>query len=1400
MRCLKSVAAVWLIFASWCFSVSGAEAKKEEEDKDAERAIQALLVTGGASHDYSVRKEIITRGIRERVGKKIEWMVRLQGEGESDAKIPLFDSPTWADGYDIVVHDYCFPRVWDTAYVDRVLAPHRSGIPAVLIHGTMHSFRTGDSRWFDFCGITSRRHDDEYPLTITPKKPLSSIWGGLDTWMTPAGQLYLVDAVSEDTKVLGTALARGAEKEHAVVWQHRYGPAGARVFGMTPGNDLTTLVQPEYLDVLARGFLWALEQTGGDGFKEVAPEASLSGFTLPVTPPDLPAVGARALSFASAGVAMPGEVVASSPWDGKLAADRDSGTSWIPEKSGPVVWQGELSRTSRVSALSIVWDNPPARYALSTSMDGIVWEAVGGQDAKDEARVAPGVLHEMAGRDARWVRVDILQSGGGAPSGIREVGAYAKGSDVPAAFRIDTLPGEKSESAAGALLSLDDTRVENEFLLNRDWSLEAVATLSPDAVVKSITTTASGSAFLLVASAIRKDAALEVLHCRNDGSELELSTYLDGLSPQSVIGWDGEWLYVFDGPSMNLYRDTNGDGVADERHSKGPLFSDELSDQGKPLNRVLHEMAVAPDGWIYASFSQERESEAFSRRGKAIALPEHGILRFNRDMEMPELVVSSPGKMESFIVDLQSVRVISSGGKGGLYELPSIAAGLSTLDALSGPTPAAIARGQGERRWLEISTDSVTEAAVDGPSIERKQVAVIPGVQHFSLDGRNNGWFVRRDDSGNPVQLGVISRGGGVIGMDLDRVSATDLIENIGKGTVRQREAVFLELQRRKRIPVSAIEAILGDPKREVAVRGLALRLLAEVDKEHALNLLVDRAKSAEPALRSVAFALLGNANGAANHGVFSRISEETDPSVTAAILSGIFRSGSDVAGLDRLVLKLAATPDPGVAEAASAFLVRRDAAGVCFDALDDPEKNELWPAAFEVLSQSHRQTVVEGLGARLARTSDPGFRAQCLSALCRLYVLPSGEKWDASGFVGSLLRASLSDRRVNKARLLDEMVTHQIPFQPSPLVSLAREDLTLEPFVVDWLMGGGAAPDVAPWLKEITKSESRDLILKRKALVALAGIEDGPVYLSLLDPVIDALEEPAWFGDRRELLERRWRENPIRSTVVEALIKVTKGSNPDKAQLAWEPLLMLRDDFKEGGNGSRSVVERIDEVLFSKKGDLKPMLLAMQRVSSFELPRALAVIKSGNDEALKPFVLELELDSQASKPWSASFTDSDVERFLGKARSHSGDAAAGYEWFERSGCSACHNIHGEGPSLGPDFAFETEPFDLRALFVALTDPTARVPESFVLHTFELQNGIRIQGANAAREGGQISLTDTAGNRVSLPASDVHREWTEGDSLMPHVSAETMTSRDLADLKAFLDSLVLPGLTTAEVN
>ena len=218
--------------------------------------LKVLLITGGCCHDYTAQKRIVADGLEQRAYLAVT--VVQQGGSATDSKIELYQNPDWAAGYDVVIHDECFAAVDDQAWVDRILAPHRAGTPAVVLHCAMHCYRTGADDWFAFCGVTSRRHGGKYPFTVVngdAKHPVMQGFG--NDWKTPAGELYWIERVWETTHPLASAANKETGKDDVCVWVNEYGPEKTRVFGTTIGHHNETVGSPEYLDLLTRGTLWA---------------------------------------------------------------------------------------------------------------------------------------------------------------------------------------------------------------------------------------------------------------------------------------------------------------------------------------------------------------------------------------------------------------------------------------------------------------------------------------------------------------------------------------------------------------------------------------------------------------------------------------------------------------------------------------------------------------------------------------------------------------------------------------------------------------------------------------------------------------------------------------------------------------------------------------------------------------------------------------------------------------------------------------------------------------------------------------------------------------------------------------------------------------------------------------
>jgi type 1 glutamine amidotransferase len=235
--------------------------------------IKALLVIGGCCHDYAHQKTILTDGISARTN--IEWTVVHEGDGKTTHRMSIFENADWAKGMDVVVHDECCSGVKDLEFIERVLKPHKEGLPAVVLHCGMHCFRSEGypevTPWFAFTGLQSTGHGKQSPIAVTYTDAESPITKGLGPWTTVNEELYN----NITGKVLDTAhpLASGVQGANTsiVAWTNNYN-GRARVFATTIGHNNATVGDARYLDLVTRGLLWSLDKLD-DAHLKPAPAA-----------------------------------------------------------------------------------------------------------------------------------------------------------------------------------------------------------------------------------------------------------------------------------------------------------------------------------------------------------------------------------------------------------------------------------------------------------------------------------------------------------------------------------------------------------------------------------------------------------------------------------------------------------------------------------------------------------------------------------------------------------------------------------------------------------------------------------------------------------------------------------------------------------------------------------------------------------------------------------------------------------------------------------------------------------------------------------------------------------------------------------------------------------------------
>jgi type 1 glutamine amidotransferase len=235
-----------------------------------DRPLRALLVIGGCCHDYEKQKDVLTQGISART--TVAWTVAYDPDRGTKHRNPVYDKEDWYKDFDVIVHDECCSDVKDLESIDRILKPHRQGLPAVVLHCGMHCYRSEGwpqsvTPWFEFTGLQTTAHGPQLPIVIRFTDAASPITKGLEGWTTVNEELYNNIA----GKLLDTArpLARGKQmlknpsgknpEDTIVAWTNMY-RGRTKVFATTIGHNTETVADPRYLDLVTRGLLWSVDK------------------------------------------------------------------------------------------------------------------------------------------------------------------------------------------------------------------------------------------------------------------------------------------------------------------------------------------------------------------------------------------------------------------------------------------------------------------------------------------------------------------------------------------------------------------------------------------------------------------------------------------------------------------------------------------------------------------------------------------------------------------------------------------------------------------------------------------------------------------------------------------------------------------------------------------------------------------------------------------------------------------------------------------------------------------------------------------------------------------------------------------------------------------------------------
>ncbi|HSU55412.1 MAG TPA: ThuA domain-containing protein [Candidatus Dormibacteraeota bacterium] len=227
--------------------------------------LRALMITGGCCHDYAAQKKILSEGISARAN--VTWTIIHEGDsGSRDTKFSIYEKPDWAKGFDVVLHNECSGFVSNATFVEHIAKAHFEGVPSVVLHCSIHSYRySSTDEWRKMLGVSSYRHQTQRPFDVEVVKADHPVIKGWPLkWHDDPDELYEIKKVWPECVPLAEALTPKNETDrHPVIWVNTYGKG--RVFGTTIGHSNQTMQRPEYLDLVARGLLWACDKLDENG-------------------------------------------------------------------------------------------------------------------------------------------------------------------------------------------------------------------------------------------------------------------------------------------------------------------------------------------------------------------------------------------------------------------------------------------------------------------------------------------------------------------------------------------------------------------------------------------------------------------------------------------------------------------------------------------------------------------------------------------------------------------------------------------------------------------------------------------------------------------------------------------------------------------------------------------------------------------------------------------------------------------------------------------------------------------------------------------------------------------------------------------------------------------------------
>jgi putative membrane-bound dehydrogenase-like protein len=510
-----------------------------------------------------------------------------------------------------------------------------------------------------------------------------------------------------------------------------------------------------------------------------------------------------------------------------------------------------------------------------------------------------------------------------------------------------------------------------------------------------------------------------------DGRADKYTTFATMDSPRGVVS-DGKTVYVMHPPTLTAYRDTNGDGIADESTDIVTGLGFDLDFRG--ADHTTNNVEIGPDGWLYIAVGDYGFIKAVGTDGKQIQHRGGAVVRVRPDGTNLEIVAVGTRNIYDVSIDPfdrifardntndgdgwdSRLHYMAPGANLGypmLYQNfktehfpsladygPGAAVGSIWLQDPAWPAGYNNTLFTGDWTMQKVYRHTLTPK---GTYFDIQQAEFISMLRpsDLALDGSSNMYvsslaggtftYTNSDTVGYVVQVRPPNL---TPVREASVFTATDaaLLSTLGSPNAIHRLHASEELVRRPATDamIRGLRQMIADASKSADSRAAAMFTLKQVQGVKANDALMQAASAPDARVRETGLRMLVDRTDqlqGVSPALYVKALSDADGQIQVQGIRGIVRLGARDAAAS--LVPLTGSTDQGLSHLAVNALVSLQANDAALKGIDGSPAVRV--GALRALALMHDPVTVTGLIDRLGRTSDAAARVDILHALTRLH------------------------------------------------------------------------------------------------------------------------------------------------------------------------------------------------------------------------------------------------------------------------------------------------------------------------------------------------------------------------------------------------------------------------------